>query len=112
MWLFRGHTDNISFDSFLADFADCTPAFLVDHQAIRRMSSAHTSFKITLLPARDGYPFYVPGVGVKVVLDHIDSPMSTQPLLQRTAQKRIALPVRVEPKVSDNITSYFGSGSM
>ncbi|VDB90124.1 unnamed protein product [Peniophora sp. CBMAI 1063] len=26
--------------------------------------------------------------------------MSTQPLLQRTAQKRIALPVRVEPKVS------------
>lgn len=25
--------------------------------------------------------------------------MSTQPLLQRTAQKRIALPVRVEPKV-------------
>ncbi|CAG7848575.1 hypothetical protein SIIN_5884_T [Serendipita indica DSM 11827] len=24
--------------------------------------------------------------------------MSTQPLLQRTAQKRIALPVRVEPK--------------
>ena len=27
--------------------------------------------------------------------------MSTQPLLQRTAQKRIALPVRVEPKVSN-----------
>ena len=27
--------------------------------------------------------------------------MSTQPLLQRTAQKRIALPVRVEPKVSE-----------
>lgn len=26
--------------------------------------------------------------------------MSTQPLLQRTASKRIALPVRVEPKVS------------
>ncbi|KAH9062767.1 vacuolar transporter chaperone 1 [Lactarius vividus] len=26
--------------------------------------------------------------------------MSTQPLLQRTANKRIALPVRVEPKVS------------
>ena len=26
--------------------------------------------------------------------------MSTQPLLQRTATKRIALPVRVEPKVS------------
>ncbi|KAA1473512.1 hypothetical protein DENSPDRAFT_839990 [Dentipellis sp. KUC8613] len=26
--------------------------------------------------------------------------MSTQPLLQRTAQKRISLPVRVEPKVS------------
>ena len=26
--------------------------------------------------------------------------MSTQPLLQRTAQKRIALPVRIEPKVS------------
>ena len=26
-------------------------------------------------------------------------PMSTQPLLQRTATKRIALPVRVEPKV-------------
>lgn len=26
--------------------------------------------------------------------------MSTQPLLQRTAAKRIALPVRVEPKVS------------
>lgn len=26
--------------------------------------------------------------------------MSTQPLLQRTAQKRIALPVRVEPKVA------------
>jgi uncharacterized membrane protein YidH (DUF202 family) len=26
--------------------------------------------------------------------------MSTQPLLQRTAQKRIALPVRVEPKIS------------
>lgn len=26
--------------------------------------------------------------------------MSTQPLLQRTAQKRIALPIRVEPKVS------------
>ena len=26
--------------------------------------------------------------------------MSTQPLLQRTADKRIALPVRVEPKVS------------
>lgn len=25
--------------------------------------------------------------------------MSTQPLLQRTAQKRIALPIRVEPKV-------------
>lgn len=25
--------------------------------------------------------------------------MSTQPLLQRTAQKRIALPVKVEPKV-------------
>ena len=25
--------------------------------------------------------------------------MSTQPLLQRTATKRIALPVRVEPKV-------------
>jgi len=25
--------------------------------------------------------------------------MSTQPLLQRTAQKRIALPVRIEPKV-------------
>ncbi|KIR30936.1 vacuolar transporter chaperone 1 [Cryptococcus deuterogattii 99/473] len=25
--------------------------------------------------------------------------MSTQPLLQRTAKKRIALPVRVEPKV-------------
>lgn len=25
--------------------------------------------------------------------------MSTQPLLQRTAGKRIALPVRVEPKV-------------
>ena len=30
-----------------------------------------------------------------------DSPlMSTQPLLQRTAAKRIALPVKVEPKVS------------
>lgn len=28
------------------------------------------------------------------------STMSTQPLLQRTAAKRIALPVRVEPKVS------------
>jgi hypothetical protein len=27
--------------------------------------------------------------------------MSTQPLLQRTAQKRIALPVRVEPKVGE-----------
>jgi uncharacterized membrane protein YidH (DUF202 family) len=26
--------------------------------------------------------------------------MSTQPLLQRTANKRIALPVRVEPKVA------------
>jgi len=26
--------------------------------------------------------------------------MSTQPLLQRTASKRIALPVKVEPKVS------------
>ncbi|KIL70186.1 hypothetical protein M378DRAFT_183753 [Amanita muscaria Koide BX008] len=26
--------------------------------------------------------------------------MSTQPLLQRTATKRIALPIRVEPKVS------------
>jgi uncharacterized membrane protein YidH (DUF202 family) len=26
--------------------------------------------------------------------------MSTQPLLQRTAAKRIALPVRIEPKVS------------
>ena len=26
--------------------------------------------------------------------------MSTQPLLQRTAAKRIALPVKVEPKVS------------
>lgn len=26
--------------------------------------------------------------------------MSTQPLLQRTASKRIALPIRVEPKVS------------
>lgn len=26
--------------------------------------------------------------------------MSTQPLLQRTASKRIALPVRVEPKIS------------
>ncbi|KNZ74822.1 Vacuolar transporter chaperone 1 [Termitomyces sp. J132] len=26
--------------------------------------------------------------------------MSTQPLLQRTANKRIALPIRVEPKVS------------
>jgi uncharacterized membrane protein YidH (DUF202 family) len=26
--------------------------------------------------------------------------MSTQPLLQRTAAKRIALPVRVEPKIS------------
>jgi uncharacterized membrane protein YidH (DUF202 family) len=26
--------------------------------------------------------------------------MSTQPLLQRTADKRIALPVRVEPKVA------------
>lgn len=26
--------------------------------------------------------------------------MSTQPLLQRTASKRIALPVRIEPKVS------------
>ena len=26
--------------------------------------------------------------------------MSTQPLLQRTAAKRIALPVRVEPKVA------------
>lgn len=27
------------------------------------------------------------------------APMSTQPLLQRSAGKRIALPVRVEPKV-------------
>ena len=26
--------------------------------------------------------------------------MSTQPLLQRTSNKKIALPVRVEPKVS------------
>ena len=26
--------------------------------------------------------------------------MSTQPLLQRTANKRIALPVRVEPKIA------------
>jgi len=31
--------------------------------------------------------------------------MSTQPLLQRTAQKRIALPVRVEPKVSKETAS-------
>lgn len=31
--------------------------------------------------------------------------MSTQPLLQRTAQKRIALPVRVEPKVSEEPVS-------
>jgi hypothetical protein len=31
---------------------------------------------------------------------HSISFMSTQPLLQRTASKRIALPVRVEPKVS------------
>ena len=31
--------------------------------------------------------------------------MSTQPLLQRTAQKRIALPVRVEPKVSKETTT-------
>ena len=30
---------------------------------------------------------------------HYNSQMSTQPLLQRTANKRIALPVRVEPKV-------------
>jgi len=30
----------------------------------------------------------------------IRTTMSTQPLLQRTANKRIALPVRVEPKVS------------
>jgi len=31
---------------------------------------------------------------------HQSSLMSTQPLLQRTAQKRIALPIRIEPKVS------------
>jgi hypothetical protein len=31
--------------------------------------------------------------------------MSTQPLLQRTAQKRIALPVRVEPKVSKDMAT-------
>lgn len=38
-------------------------------------------------------------------LDPCPSPnMSTQPLLQRTAGKRIALPVRVEPKV------FFASG--
>ncbi|KAI6035080.1 hypothetical protein F5J12DRAFT_790911 [Pisolithus orientalis] len=32
--------------------------------------------------------------------DRSDKTMSTQPLLQRTASKRIALPIRVEPKVS------------
>lgn len=32
--------------------------------------------------------------------DRPDKTMSTQPLLQRTASKRIALPIRVEPKVS------------
>lgn len=31
--------------------------------------------------------------------------MSTQPLLQRTSNKRIALPVRVEPKVSLDVYS-------
>ncbi len=49
--------------------------------------------------ARPQPPFYTNTVGrfppfPRPVL------MSTQPLLQRTANKRIALPVRVEPKVA------------
>ena len=35
----------------------------------------------------------------RTLLFHSSSVMSTQPLLQRSAGKRIALPVRVEPKV-------------
>ena len=44
--------------------------------------------------------YFFPDVDSEVGTLTRHSLMSTQPLLQRTAAKRIALPVKVEPKVS------------
>ena len=82
------------------------PGRTFDHMTCPRMYyvPARTFFSSSFLTARNRTP---PPLGRTIGSAHLPRPsvsfhrrpMSTQPLLQRTATKRIALPVRVEPKV-------------
>ena len=64
------------------------------------MSRVRFPYSLALFTPRDTHSLTPSTRPFFLLLPSSSAIMSTQPLLQRTAAKRIALPVKVEPKVS------------